>query len=219
MLYLTDKYNHTMVTSTDIANKATQEGQDIVIERLLNAPIEDAEFDYLSTIFSFKYVKKGTLLLSEGETQSATFHSFKGCIRQYYLRDGEEKTTFFYTDENGVYALGNFIQHTPSPYYLECVEDTLIGMTSPEQERELFRRFPRLERLCRIETEYQLGVYQQMLAHYIMASPEERYLHLLDNRPELFGIVPQHQIASYLGVKPESLSRIRRRITERRSKT
>ena len=219
LLYLVAKYNIVMATSSEISKKAEQEASDLIIDRLMQAPIQDDEFDFLSTNFSFKYMKKGALLLCEGEVQTTTLHNFKGCVRQYYLKDGEEKTTFFYTDDQGIYALSNFTQQTPSPYFLECVEDTLIGFTTLEQEKELYRRFPRLERLCRVETEFQLGIYQQMLAHYIMASPEERYLHLLDNRPELFGMVPQHQIASYLGVKPESLSRIRRRITERRSKT
>jgi len=81
-----------------------------------------------------------------------------------------------------------------------------------EDENELFRRFPRFERISRIALEEELGNYQEMLANFMMSSPEERYLKLLKNRPDLLDRVPHYQLASYLGVKPESLSRIRKRI-------
>jgi len=84
-----------------------------------------------------------------------------------------------------------------------------------ENELELFRRFPRFESLSRRALEEKLGNYQQMLANYIIKSPEERYIDLLENRPELLGRVPHYQLASYLGVKPESLSRIRKRIIQK----
>ena len=76
----------------------------------------------------------------------------------------------------------------------------------------MYRLFPRIESLCRIETEKKLGQFRELMAFYLASSPEERYLNLLNTRPNLLTRVPQYQLASYLGVKPESLSRIRGRI-------
>ena len=71
---------------------------------------------------------------------------------------------------------------------------------------------PRLESIIRFELEKNAGKEHDHLSKFISSSPEERYLDLQENRPDLFNRIPQHQIASYLGIKPESLSRIRKRI-------
>jgi len=76
----------------------------------------------------------------------------------------------------------------------------------------MYKRFPMLESLSRISLQEELHNYQEMLATYITTSPEERYLNVLKYRPELLNRVPQYQLASYLGVTAESLSRIRKRI-------
>jgi DNA-binding MarR family transcriptional regulator len=80
-------------------------------------------------------------------------------------------------------------------------------------EAEIFRKFPKFESLCRIVSEQLLAKNQQNFDEYKTSSPEQRYLHLLKNRPDLLQRVPQHQIASYLGIKPQSLSRLRARIS------
>lgn len=77
-------------------------------------------------------------------------------------------------------------------------------------QKEMYKRFPVLESWSRISLQEELSDYQEMLATYITTSPEERYWNLLKFKPELLNIVPQHQLASYLGVTSESLSRIRK---------
>ena len=72
--------------------------------------------------------------------------------------------------------------------------------------------FPVFEEISRIETSKMMGENQELLSNFITSSPEERYKHILKNRPDLLQIAAQHQIASYIGVTPESLSRIRKRI-------
>ena len=100
----------------------------------------------------------------------------------------------------------------PSEYYLECIEDTIVGVGTPELETEMYQKFPQIESLNRALGEAIMAKNQDTFAEFKMASPEERYLALLKNRPDVIQIAPQHQIASYLGMKPESLSRIRKRI-------
>ena len=81
--------------------------------------------------------------------------------------------------------------------------------------KKIFDRFPIFESLSRMDTEKRLCQYQKMLANYIITTPEERYQNLLQFRPNLLSRVPQYQLASYLGITPESLSRIRKRIAYR----
>lgn len=151
--------------------------------------------------------KKGTILLKEGETPKECYFNIKGLVRQYYLIDGEEKTTFFYTEEYGIGA-----PMIPSKYYLVCEEDTILTVSPYDAQEDFFKRFPKFEYICRaISSEY-FENYEDLLASYIIKSPEKRYLNLIKERPSLIERVPQYQLASYLGITPESLSRIRKRI-------
>lgn len=174
-------------------------------------PITEELEEELSKIEFIKRFKNGAIILEEGKISNECFFIIKGCIRSYYLKDGEEKTTEFYTEEQAVIpsAYGN---KTPSEYYLECIEDTIAGVGTPELETEMYQKFPQLESLNRALGEAIMAKTQNTFAEYKMASPEERYLALLKNRPDLVQRAPQHQIANYLGIKPESLSRIRKRI-------
>ena len=174
-------------------------------------PITEELEEELSKIEFIKRFGNGTILLEEGKISNECFFIIKGCIRSYYLKDGEEKTTEFYTEEQAVIpsAYGNKIS---SEYYLECIEDTITGVGTPDLETEMYQKFPQLESLNRALGEAIMAKTQNTFAEYKMASPEERYLALLKNRPDLVQRAPQHQIANYLGIKPESLSRIRKRI-------
>lgn len=154
------------------------------------------------------FYKKGHILLREGEVSNLSYFVIKGCVRQYYIVDGEERTTNFFIEGQPISVYeGSF--KMPSKYYLSCMEDSnlSVGTTEPDQEVD-----PKLAPVCYTAMEEQLTKSQEMLSMYMITSPEERYLNLLKSRPELIDRVPQYQLASYLGIKPESLSRIRKRI-------
>ena len=161
---------------------------------------------------AIKTLKKGSLLLREGQIPQVCYYVFKGCVREYYLVDGEEKTSEFYLEGDSISDDLGKIERRPSRKYWECLEDTTLSVFTQAQEEKMYRLFPRIESLCRIETEKKLGQFRELMAFYLASSPEERYLNLLQTRPNLVNRVPQYQLASYLGVKPESLSRIRGRI-------
>lgn len=174
------------------------------------------EMQAVLDMVEIKHYEKGSLLLQEGQYAKACYYNVQGCVRQFYLKGGEEKTTFFYLEDQSVSSVTSTMADTPVDYYLECTEDTILAVMSHEKEEELYRRFPRFETLCRQGLERQIAMYHNMLTAYIISSPEERYLNLLRERPQLIERVPQYQLASYLGVKPESLSRIRKRILTRK---
>ena len=174
-------------------------------DELINIIVENSEI---------KNYKKGAILLREGELSNECFLILKGCIRSYIVKDGEEKIIEFYTEEQPVSPI-NYGTKTPSEHYLECIEDTIACVGTPELENKIFRNYPQVESACRTVTESIMGSYQSSFADYKTNSAEERYRKLLKERPELIRRAPQYQLASYLGIKPESLSRIRRRLTKK----
>lgn len=179
--------------------------------------LDDEEIKGISSQIQIKNYKSGDMLLKEGDISTVSYFNLKGCVRLYYLVEGEEKTTFFYTEEKFITSLRSFTERVPSNHYLECIEDCTLALIPYETEKQLLLKFPKLEVFARINLEQELANYQEMLSSYILSNPEQRYLNLLQNSPSLLQRIPLYQLASYIGVKAESLSRIRKRITKRTS--
>lgn len=178
--------------------------------------LTEDEKNAITSLNVFRTIKKGTILLKEGQKSDEGYFVLKGCIRTYYIIGGEEKTTAFYTEMEGL-TPHCVISKAPSEYYISCVEDTILIVTDPETEADSFSKFPKFESLCRILSEELLAKQQINLDEFKTSSPEQRYLNLLQKRPDLIQRVPQYQLASYLGIKPQSLSRLRARILEKKS--
>ncbi len=164
----------------------------------------------------FRSIKKGTILLKEGQKSKESYFVLKGCIRAYYIIDGEEKTTAFYTEMDAL-TPHCVINKTPSEYFISCVEDSILTVSNSDMEVEINSKFPKFEKMCRILSEEKLAKQQIDFDAFKTSSPEQRYLNLIQKRPDLIQRVPQHQLASYLGIKPQSLSRLRARILEKNS--
>lgn len=175
--------------------------------------LTDDEKNAILSLDVFRTIKKGTLLLKEGQLCVDSYFVLKGCLRIFYNIDGEEKTTAFYTELEGLTPLCVF-NKKPSEYFVACVEDSIITVSNPDMEAETFEKFPKFESICRIISEGLLAKNQSSFDEFKTSSPEQRYLNLLHNRPDLLQRVPQHQLASYLGITPQSLSRLRSRIVE-----
>ncbi len=156
--------------------------------------------------------KRGTMLLKEGQVAKECYSVLKGCVREFYIVDGEEKTTAIFTEGQAVNSFTSSTQNAPSKHYLVCAEDCVLTIGTEQLEEEMCRRIPRLENIIRTEVEKETGKAQDEFAFFKTSTPEQRYLRLIESRSELFQRIPQHQIASYLGITPESLSRIRKRI-------
>mgnify|MGYP003630498362 CR=1 FL=1 len=177
--------------------------------------LSEAEKNAIVSLNVFHSFKKGTILLKEGEISTEGYFVLKGCVRTYYMIDGEEKTTAFHTEMEGI-TPHSVINKLPSEYYIACVEDSLVTVTNPDMEVEMFAKFPKFETLCRILSEELLAKKQIDFDEFKTSSPEQRYLNLVQNRPDLIQRVPQYQLASFLGIKPQSLSRLRSRILEKK---
>ena len=182
------------------------------IERYMElSPDEKQLIRELSIIQSYK---KGAILLKEGKVSYDSYFVLEGCLRTFSLKNNEEKTTEFYT-EMEVLPPASSLDGSPSLYSISCVEDTVVCISNPELEQEAFARFPRFEMMCRVLSEQLVAKARLELDKFKTSSAEERYLALIESRPDLFQRVPQHQLASYLGITPESLSRLRGRLVKR----
>lgn len=178
------------------------------------AKLLDFSDDELAVIYSlniFREYKKGTVLLKEGQFSELGYVVVKGCLKSYYMINYEEKITAFFT-ENEIFTPACIVSKKPATHYLSCVEDCLVSVFSPQIEEVMLKKFPRFEKLCRISSEELLSKQQLEFDDFKITSPEQRYINLTKNRPDLIQRIPQYQIASYLGLTPQSVSRIRRRL-------
>jgi len=175
------------------------------------AVVSDDIQDALRRLVPVKEFGKGAVLLREGNTAGECYFVLEGCIRCYYLKDGVDKTAEFYT-EGDVASPVTYGSAEPSPCWLECVEPVLAAVGTPESENEMYAHNPEMEKINRVMAEAVMAKYQRTHNEYKNNTPEERYAHLVETRPDLLDRVPHYQIASYLGIAPESLSRIRKRL-------
>jgi len=176
--------------------------------------LTEEEKDALISLNIFHSFKKGTTLLKEGQHSQDSYFVLKGCLRKYYIIDGEEKTTAFFTEMEGI-TPHSTISKTPSEYFISCIEDSILIVSNSDMGVEINSKFPKFEMMCRILSEELLAKQQMDFDEFKTSSPEQRYLNLVQKRPDLLQRVPQHLLASYLGIKPQSLSRLRARILEK----
>ncbi|MGO4694478.1 Crp/Fnr family transcriptional regulator [Paenibacillus sp. 2TAB26] len=157
--------------------------------------------------------KKGTVLLRQGDVPTKCYFVLKGIVRQHLIDEaGKEVTSNFFTEEQAVSIFNRHQQNKPSAYTLTCLEDCILVVGELDDEKGMFNKHLQLESMVRIMVEENLGEVQDELTSFIASAPEERYKALLRKRPHLVDRVPQHQLASYLGITPESLSRIKKRV-------
>jgi CRP-like cAMP-binding protein len=186
--------------------------QDVIFDFLSrHTRMPAADMEGVMDLIIFKGCKKGELLLEEGKKTQDSYMVMKGCLRSFYTIDGLEKTTDFFLEQE-IITPACSIDNSASKYSIAALEDAVLLVSNPDTEAEGFSRFPEFEALCRKMSERELIKKQEALDMFKISSPEERYLFLLQKHPELLQRVPQYYIASYLGIQPQSLSRLRKRI-------
>jgi len=177
-------------------------------------PLSNEEIEAIDETMRYQQYGRGTVLLKEAQVSNDTYFVLEGIVRQYYLIDGIEKTSDFFSDEQWVISLNHINPNNPSPYYLECCTDCSLLVGNSQKGEGLYKKFPNLETISRKLMESVFTEQQEKIEAFTINTPTLRYQNLLKSRPDLFQRIPQYQIASYIGVTPESLSRIRKRISK-----
>jgi CRP-like cAMP-binding protein len=174
------------------------------------------ETDFFISVLQIKKLRKKQYLFQEGDVCRYETFVNKGCLRTYHIDEkGQEHVAQFAIEEWWISDMYSFLISTPARLNVDAMEDAeLLCIDKPSLE-ELYLRVPKFERFFRIILQNAFIAHQQRIIANMSKSAEERYLEFLERYSELEQRVPQHQIASYLGITPESLSRIRKQLTER----
>ena len=165
--------------------------------------------------FEIKSIKKKTRILEVGNVSKEIYFILKGCIRVFYVKNGNDISSYFFTESMFAGAYDSFISQKPSRYSLETLEDCTVLSISFKNSQELFKEFPKSNEFVRKILEDRFVSLHHLFTSQIMDTPAERYINLQKNRPDLLNRIPQHQIATFLGITPVSLSRIRNRIVKK----
>ncbi|HNE28025.1 MAG: Crp/Fnr family transcriptional regulator [Saprospiraceae bacterium] len=175
----------------------------------------DGELDVVMEFFHQKNFKKKTTIIEIGEVANEVFFVVKGCLRLYCWKDGQELSTYFFTENTFAGTYDSFISRKPTRIAMEALEDSIVLALSYQSLETLYEVFPKMNEFVRKSIEQRFVVLHDLFTSYLLNSPEERYVKLLSESPELLHRIPQHQIASFLGVTPVSLSRIRNRVAKK----
>lgn len=170
------------------------------------------ETDLVRDQFPIKSFKKNEIIFNEGRIAKSIYFVLEGFVRLFYTSNGKDKTAFFYTEGQFFCANESFLKKTPANENFQALENTTLLIIHKSIDTEMIKKFPTfgiIERLALIE---ELVTSNRMIESFVSKSPEERYLNLLKTNQDLFQRVDQQHIASYLGISPESLSRIKKRI-------
>ncbi|PKP05284.1 MAG: Crp/Fnr family transcriptional regulator [Bacteroidetes bacterium HGW-Bacteroidetes-6] len=156
-------------------------------------------------------VPSKTILLQDGEISSHIFYIKKGCLRQWFNKDGKDITLQFFFEKQAVASIDSFLNNKPSLFTIESIEPSDVISVSKDTFEKLNEIYPEFKDKLNEYLFQRFRNYVQLFLSRIKDSPKERYEDLIKYHPEIIKRVPQHYIASYLGITPISLSRIRNR--------
>jgi len=157
-------------------------------------------------------LEKGERLISEGDAVAYFYYLDSGCISYYKMDDGEPTVLEFYTQDVFFTDLIAYVKGVPSQCYLEALEPSVILAVRKDRAEKSFDVSHQLERFGRLSMQEAFLKIFQRVDRTNNRSNEERYLRILQKRPDLLQRVPQYLIASYLGITPVGLSKLRKRL-------
>ncbi len=161
--------------------------------------------------FRKRYIKKNDFILREGEVCNDLIFVQKGCLRLYYIHDDVEISVWFAMKYSSAIEIYSYISGTPTKNYLQAIEDSEILYLPKQEVDKFYKDYPQMQEMMR---KFWEDVILHLLERFTALqrdTAEERYLDLL-NKPEYLQAIPQKYLASFIGVTPTSLSRIKKLI-------
>jgi len=181
----------------------------------------DEEWELFADHLYIKEVKKKECWVTSTHTCKEVGYILSGSFRFFFVRDGVEISNYFCFANELISAYGSFLKQQPGPGSIQAMEDATLICFSYNSLQELLndeRTAFKMERFGRKVAEYLICCFEERLTAFITQSPEQRYMDLLERNAELLQRIPQHYVANYLGITPESLSRIRKRLMNAKAK-
>lgn len=178
--------------------------------------LSDEAWQTLLPHLEIKVFSKNDKLISEGQRAYEMGMVVEGMFRQYYIRDGEEKTTYFFFEQHFIGGYISCLSGKPSLLTIEALSEATVVLFPYEVLLGLYQQYPDWQMFGRKIAEYATMGLEERMVSLLTKSAEERYLELLSsNRQKILERIPQQYIANYLGITPESFSRIRHRLAQR----
>jgi CRP-like cAMP-binding protein len=176
-------------------------------------PLDEAEISILEEVFTEKKVKRRQFILQQGDICKVNTFVVEGCFKMYLVdENGKEHNLQFAIENWWIGDIGSFHSEKPSRLYIEAIENSVILQIKKEDQLRLFVEHPKFNRIFRVLSENALVSTQRRVLQNISSTAEERYLDFMERYPHFFNRISNVQIASYLGVTPEFLSTIRKRL-------
>ena len=176
-------------------------------------PLDEADRQILKERFEPLSIKKKHQLIEYGQVSDHFFFINEGLLRLYGYKEGEEKTLFFFKENMIAGSIESYLTQSPSELILEALEDTELLAISGEGLQELYDLSIKFSKAGLLLTQHRLATLMKFFTSFVFDSPEAQYQEFQKNHPDLIQRIPQHIIASFLGITPVSLSRIRKRIS------
>ena len=179
--------------------------------------LDNVEKDFFISLLEPKILLRKKVYLTAGEVCRNSAFVIEGALKSYTIdKEGKEHILSFATRDWWIADMYSYISRKPAILSIEAIADSEVLMLSYENQQLLYEKVPKFERFFRILIENALVASQQRLIDNLSSSAEERYLHFIQKYPSIPSCVPQHNIASYLGITPEFLSKIRGRLARKK---
>src|ERR1700741_1943100 len=173
------------------------------------------EIGYFHSLLTLKKVKKKTFLLQAGDVCDFEAFIIKGCIRVFYIDDkGDEVILHFAIENWWLGDIASAMHQKETQLFMEALEDTEILVIKTEDKEKLYQKVPKFERMFRLMIQSTHASMMNRLISTMSKPAEERYLEFIKKYPTIPQRVPQHYIASYLGISPEFLSKVRAKLAK-----
>jgi CRP-like cAMP-binding protein len=184
---------------------------------LKRIPISEAEFEQVKTLCIPKKVRRSQFLSHAGDPAHHVAFVEKGCLRLYSVDDnGEEHVVQFAIEDWWISDLYSFLTGTPATYNIDALEDSEVLLLDRTAQEKICTLLPQFERFFRLLYQGSIISKERRILGTLSLSAEEQYLAFIETYPTIVQRIPQNQIASYLGITPQSLSRIRKELTEKK---
>jgi len=180
------------------------------------APITEQEFDFIRTLFIARNLRAGESLQQAGEVAKYAAFIAKGCLRSYVIDPRGKEHIVMFAPENWWLADSiSLATKKPSQYFVDAIEDSILLLIDPASHDKLVENSPGYAAAFRKGLQRHAAAKDERIVKSLSSSAEERYLDFVKTYPSIATRVPQWMVASYLGLTPETVSRIRKKLSRK----